>query len=71
MLHPLEVLGRACKGEIECDNQVYTNNYNEHVAVREANIKCYEERRENKKDPVPDICRYFTQRRKCELRLEK
>ena len=25
----------------EYDNQVYTNNYNEHVAVTEVNMKCY------------------------------
>lgn len=45
--------------KIECHSQVYTNNYNEHVAVTEVHIKCYEEKKENKKNPVPNICRHF------------
>lgn len=38
--------------KIEYDYQVYTNNYNEHVAVMEVNVKWYGERKENKKNPV-------------------
>lgn len=65
-----EELTELLNSEIECD-KVYTSNYNEHVAVTEVNMKCYEKRKENKKDPFPNICRQFTQRRACELCLEK
>ena len=37
------------KWKIEYDNQVYRNNFNEHVAITEVNVKCYTERKENKK----------------------
>lgn len=35
--------------KIEYDNQVYTNNYNEHVAVMEVNVKWYGEREKRTK----------------------
>ena len=50
------------KWKIEYDNQVYRNNFNEHVAITEVNVKCYTERKENKKNPVLNICRCLQER---------